>query len=171
MASKIKNTVEIDVKERGSAKAAKAFDGVTKAQTRQTNAGVSASKQFSAQAQGLGGFVAAYAGAAANVFALQQAFAALQRATQFETVIRGTRALAAEMGASGDTILASVKEITKGQIAVEEAAQNVNIALSAGFNNPSILAMFFIVKSLTNSPLSYAFHCILPPPTSSYLYS
>ena len=70
MASKIKNTVEIDVKERGSAKAAKAFDGVTKAQTRQTNAGVSASKQFSAQAQGLGGFVAAYAGAAANVFAL-----------------------------------------------------------------------------------------------------
>ena len=141
MASKIKNTVEIDVKERGSAKAAKAFDGVTKAQTRQTNAGVSASKQFSAQAQGLGGFVAAYAGAAANVFALQQAFAALQRATQFETVIRGTRALAAEMGASGDTILASVKEITKGQIAVEEAAQNVNIALSAGFNTKQIEAL------------------------------
>ena len=78
---------------------------------------------------------------AANVFALQQAFAALQRATQFETVIRGTRALAAEMGASGDTILASVKEITKGQIAVEEAAQNVNIALSAGFNTKQIEAL------------------------------
>jgi hypothetical protein len=139
--AKIKNTVDIDVKERGSAKAAKGIEGVTKAQTRQTNAGVSASKQFSAQAQGLGGFVAAYAGAAANVFALQQAFAALQRATQFETVIKGTRALAAEMGASGDTILASVKEITKGQIAIEEAAQNVNIALSAGFNTKQIEAL------------------------------
>ena len=50
--AKIKNTVDIDVKERGSAKAAKGIEGVTKAQTRQTNAGVSASKQFSAQAQG-----------------------------------------------------------------------------------------------------------------------
>ena len=51
MASKIKNTVDIDVNARGTAKAAKGIEGVTKAQTRQTSAGVSASKQFSAQAQ------------------------------------------------------------------------------------------------------------------------
>ena len=44
--AKIKNTVDIDVKERGSAKAAKGIEGVTKAQTRQTNAGVSSAKQL-----------------------------------------------------------------------------------------------------------------------------
>ena len=95
--AKIKNTVDINVTEKGSKKAASNINEVTKAQTRQTSAGVSASKQFAAQSQGLGGFVAAYAGAAANVFALQQAFAALQRAVQFETVIQGTKALAAEI--------------------------------------------------------------------------
>ena len=136
--AKIKNTVDINVTEKGSKKAAAGINEVTKAQTRQTNAGVSASKQFSAQSAGLGGFVAAYAGAAANVFALQQAFAALQRAVQFETVIQGTKALASEIGISGEAVLKSVKGITKGQIAIEEAAQNVNIALSAGFNTDQI---------------------------------
>jgi len=136
--AKIKNTVDINVTEKGSKKAASNINEVTKAQTRQTSAGVSASKQFAAQSQGLGGFVAAYAGAAANVFALQQAFAALQRAVQFETVIQGTKALASEIGISGQAVLNSVKDITNGQIAIEEAAQNVNIALSAGFNTEQI---------------------------------
>ena len=136
--AKIKNTVDINVTEKGSKKAASNINEVTKAQTRQTSAGVSASKQFAAQSQGLGGFVAAYAGAAANVFALQQAFAALQRAVQFETVIQGTKALASEIGISGEAVLKSVKGITNGQIAIEEAAQNVNIALSAGFNTEQI---------------------------------
>ena len=88
--AKIKNTVEVEVKERGSAKAAKGIEQVTKAQTRQTNGSVSASKQFSAQASGLGGFVAAYAGAAAIVFALLKAFADLQRPLQLECVFRGS---------------------------------------------------------------------------------
>ena len=136
--AKIKNTVDINVTEKGSKKAASNINEVTKAQTRQTSAGVSASKQFAAQSQGLGGFVAAYAGAAANVFALQQAFAALQRAVQFETVIQGTKALAAEIGQSGGQILKSVKEITDSQLSLEETAQNVNIALSAGFNTEQI---------------------------------
>ena len=136
--AKIKNTVDINVTEKGSKKAASNINEVTKAQTRQTSAGVSAGKQFAAQSQGLGGFVAAYAGAAANVFALQQAFAALQRAVQFETVIQGTKALAAEIGQSGGQILKSVKEITDSQLSLEETAQNVNIALSAGFNTEQI---------------------------------
>ena len=69
--AKIKNTVGINVQTTGTQKAASNIDQVTKAQTRQTSSGVSASRQFSAQASGLGGLVAAYAGAAANVFALQ----------------------------------------------------------------------------------------------------
>ena len=136
--AKIKNTVGINVQTTGTQKAASNIDQVTKAQTRQTNAGVSASKQFSAQAQGLGGFVAAYAGAAANVFALQQAFDALRRAAQAETIVKGTQALALEIGASGKRILDNVREITDGQLSLAEAAQNTNIALSAGFGEEQI---------------------------------
>ena len=136
--AKIKNTVDINVTQRGAQKAAQGIDQVTKAQTRQTNAGVSASRQFSAQATGLGGLVGAYAGAAANIFALQQAFDALRRAAQAETIIKGTKALALEVGASGTRILESVREITDGQLTLQEAAQNVNIALSAGFNTRQI---------------------------------
>jgi len=133
-----KSKIQIAVETKGTQKAAKDIENVGRAQTRLGQASASTSRQFSAQASGLGGFVAAYAGAAANVFALQQAFAALQKVAQFETVIRGTRALAAEIGQSGDQILASVKNITDGQIALEEAAQNVNIALSAGLGRDQI---------------------------------
>ena len=93
---------------------------------------------FQHKHQGLGGLVAAYAGAAANIFALQQAFAALQRAAQAETIVRGTKTLALEIGASGQEILNSVKQITQGQLTLEEAAQNTNIALSAGFGSEQI---------------------------------
>ena len=138
MASKIKNTVDIEVKERGSAKAAKGMDQVGRSQTRMGQASASTGRQFSAQASGLGGLVAAYAGAAANVFALQQAFSALQRAAQAETIVRGTKTLALEIGANGDAILRNVQKITQSQLTLEEAAQNVNIALSAGFGQEQI---------------------------------
>ena len=136
--AKIKNTVGIDVKTTGTQKAAKNIDQVTKAQTRQTSSGVSASRQFSAQASGLGGLVAAYAGAAANVFALQQAFDALRRAAQAETIVKGTQALALAVGQSGQRILTSIQEITQGQLTLAEAAQQANIALSAGFSTDQI---------------------------------
>ena len=138
MASKIKNTVDVEVRERGSAKTAKGIESVGRAQTRMGQSAASTGRQFSAQASGLGGLVAAYAGAAANVFALQQAFAALQRAAQAETIVRGTKTLALEIGASGQEILNSVKQITQGQLTLEEAAQNTNIALSAGFGSEQI---------------------------------
>ena len=136
--AKIKNTVGIDVKTTGTQKAAKNIDQVTKAQTRQTSSGVSASRQFSAQASGLGGLVAAYVGAAANVFALQQAFDALRRAAQAETIVKGTQALALAVGQSGQRILTSIQEITQGQLTLAEAAQQANIALSAGFSTDQI---------------------------------
>ena len=138
MASKIKNTVDIEVRERGSAKAAKGMDQVGRAQTRMGQSAASTGRQFSAQASGLGGLVAAYAGAAANVFALQQAFAALQRAAQADTIVRGTKTLAIEIGESGKAILDNVREITQGQLTLAEAAGNVNIALSAGFDSSQI---------------------------------
>lgn len=116
----------------------KATDRVGRAQTRLGQASASAGRAFSAQASGLGGLVAAYAGAAATVFALQAAFDALNKAARAETIIQGTKTLALEIGQSGPRILKEIKSITQGQIELSEAAQNVNIALSAGFNTDQI---------------------------------
>ena len=122
----------------GAKGAAKETETVGRAQTRLGQASASTGRQFSAQASGLGGLVAAYAGAAATIFAVTQAFAALQRAAQAEQIIQGTRALALEVGASGDQIIESIKRITKGQLSMAEAAQSANIALSAGFSSEQI---------------------------------
>ena len=94
----------------------KATERVGRAQTRLGQASASAGRQFSAQASGLGGLVAAYAGAAATVFALQAAFDALNRAARAETIVQGTKALALEIGQSGPRILKEIKSITQGQI-------------------------------------------------------
>ena len=80
----IKNTVKTNFETQGAQKTVKATGQVTKAETRLGQATASAGRQFSAQAQGLGGLVSAYAGAAANIFAITQAFSALSRAAQAE---------------------------------------------------------------------------------------
>ena len=123
----IKNTVKTEHKSTGSAKTVKDTQSVSKAQTRLGQASASAGRQFSAQANGLGGLVSAYAGAAANIFAITQAFSALSRAAQAEQTIQGTRTLAAQIGQSGDEIIAKVQEITRGQLSIAESAQNANI--------------------------------------------
>ena len=111
---------------------------IGKAQTRLGQASASAGRQFSAQATGLGGVVSAYAGAAANIFALTAAFFALQRAAEFEQIIAGTNALAASIGESGDSILNNIQKITKGQLSLVEAAQSANLALASGFSGDQI---------------------------------
>ena len=116
----------------------KATERVGRAQTRLGQASASSGRAFAAQASGLGGLVAAYAGAAATVFALQAAFDALNKAARAETIVQGTKALALEIGQSGPRILKEIKSITQGQIELSEAAQNINIALSAGFNTDQI---------------------------------
>lgn len=110
----------------------------SRAMQNQGKATANVTRQFGAQAAGLGGLVAAYAGAAANIFAVTQAFSALSRAAEAEQVIAGTRALAAVIGESSDQILADVEKITKAQLTLVETAQQVNIALSAGFNSEQI---------------------------------
>jgi len=132
------NEVRTQFTTQGAGKVAKDTEQVTKAVTRQTSAGVSASRQFSAQAKGLGGLVAAYAGAAANIFALQQAFAALNRAAQFEQLIAGTNTLAVAVGTTGPEVINTIRSITNSQLTLAEAARSANIALSAGFDTKQI---------------------------------
>ena len=106
--------------------------------TRLGQASAGAGRQFAAQSQGLGGLVAAYAGAAATSFALQAAFTALANSARSLQTIEGLTALAAASGESGQKILASTQAITKGQLSLVESAQQVNLALSAGFNTTQI---------------------------------
>ena len=82
------NEIVTKYKTQGSEKVVKETQQIGKAQTRLGQASASAGRSFSAQANGLGGLVGVYAAAAANVFAISAAFAALNRAAQFETIIR-----------------------------------------------------------------------------------
>ncbi len=119
-------------------KVGKAGEEVSKKQTRLGNESTNTGRAFSSQASGLGGLVAAYAGAAATTFALQQAFATLKSVAEFAQVIDGTRNLAASLGQSGDVILTNIQTITKGQLALKEAATVANLALSSGFSTDQI---------------------------------
>jgi len=134
----IKNTIETQFTSKGAQKTVKETDSIGRAQTRMGQASASAGRSFAAQSSGLGGLVGVYAGAAANVFAITAAFDALGRAAQAETIVQGTKTLAIEIAASGSRILASVQEITQAQLTLAEASQNINIALSAGFNTQQI---------------------------------
>lgn len=134
----VKNVINTQFTSSGAGKVVKDTESVNRSQTRLGQSSAGNARQFAAQANGLGGLVAAYAGAAATVFALEAAFMALSRAAQSETIIQGTKTLANEIGQSGPKILQSIKDITQGQLTLTEAAQNANIALSAGFNTTQI---------------------------------
>jgi hypothetical protein len=132
------NTIINRYKSEGANKVVKDTERVGRAQTRLGQASASSGRQFAAQASGLGGLVAAYAGAAATVFALTAAFDALNKAARAEEIVRGTKALALEVGLNGQRILDNVQKITQGQLALVEAAEQVNIAFAAGFDQRQI---------------------------------
>ncbi len=134
----VKNVIETLFTSSGASKVTKDTDSVNRAQTRLGQSSVNNARQFAAQSQGLGGLVAAYAGAAATIFTVQAAFEALSKAAQADTIVRGTSALAAMTSQSGPRIIKTIQEITDGQLTMTEAAQNANIALSAGFNTSQI---------------------------------
>jgi hypothetical protein len=134
----IKQVVETQFTAKGANKVAKDTQKIGKEQTRLAQSSASAGRAFSAQANGLGGLVGAYAGAAANIFAITAAFTALQRAAQTETIVKGTKTLALTIGQSGGEILDNVRQITDAQLSLAETAETVNIALSAGFNSSQI---------------------------------
>lgn len=136
------NKVAADIKKVGQA-----GEEISKKQTRLGNESTNTGRAFASQASGLGGLVAAYAGAAATIFALQQAFAALKSVAEFEQIISGTRDLAATLGQSGDKIIDNIKTITKGQLSLKESATVANLALSSGFNTDQISKLTSIANN------------------------
>lgn len=147
----IRNVIETLFVAKGARATAAATENVTKAQTRLGQTSASAGRQFSSQSAGLGGLVAAYAGAAANIFAITQAFAALSRAARAEQTIAGVRTLAAEVGQNGDQIIAKLREITQGQISLAETATSANLALSAGFSSKQIEGLAIVATKASKA--------------------
>jgi hypothetical protein len=140
-----KTIAELNIKTSGGQAAKKQLDQVGESterlgrnQTRLGQASASAGRSFAAQSAGLGGIVGVYAAAAANVFALTAAFTALNRAAQFETILKGTDQLATAVGSSAQKVIGSLQDITQGQLSIIEAATQANLALSAGFNADQI---------------------------------
>ena len=159
MASNINTNVNLNIKSKGGDRAAKDVNSAQSAlrklgqtsqdvdkrvntlnrtTTRLGQASASSARQFSSQAAGLGGLVGAYAGAAATIFALQQAFSALNRAAQVEQLIKGTNTLAAKVGENGNKIIKSLQDITEGQLTLADASEKANLALSSGFSTKQI---------------------------------
>ena len=134
----ISNVIKTVFTSSGANNVVKDTETVARSQTRLGQASASASRQFAAQSQGLGGLVAAYAGAAATVFALQAAFTALDKAARFTQTLEGLNTLASGSGIAADAILTSVQNITKGQLTIAETAEQINLAISAGFNTKQI---------------------------------
>jgi len=137
MASRI-SKISVYFKAFGAKQVADQTDNITRSSTRLGQVSASTGRQFSSQAKGLGGLVAVYAGAAANIFAIQQAFSALNKAAQFENVIEGTKRLAENVGTSGEKLINTLKRITLNQLSTAQAAEKANLALSAGLNTKQI---------------------------------
>ena len=78
----IKNVIQTVFTSQGAGNVVKDTEHLGKAQTRLSQTSASAGRSFAAQSQGLGGLVAAYAGAAATTFALQQAYDKLSKSAR-----------------------------------------------------------------------------------------
>ena len=134
----IQNIINTVFNTSGDRDAENAANRLGRAQTRLGQSSAAAGRSFAAQSQGLGGLVGAYAGAAATTFALSAAFDALARSARAAQTLEGLTAIAAGSAIAGQELLASVKEITKGQLSLVEAAEQVNLSLSAGFDTTQI---------------------------------
>jgi len=146
-----KNKIEIDVKvdDKGttkkvaleSKKAAKALDETGKsARTADRNlkgaaqASANGTKNFSKMAQGMGGLVAVYATAAAQIFAITAAFNALEKAANFRVVTESQIAFASSTGIGLRSLTSNIKEATGGLLGFEAASQAAAIGAASGLS-------------------------------------
>ncbi len=134
----IKNIIQTVFSSQGAGGTITDLNNLGRAQTRLGQSSASAGRSFASQSQGLGGLVAAYAGAAATTFALQQAYDKLAKSARATQTLEGLNTLAANAGANANKLLGSVRELTNNQLTIVEAAQQTNLALSAGFNSKQI---------------------------------
>lgn len=95
---------------------------------------LASSKEFSKQAQGLGGLVRAYATVAANVFALSSAFLVLKRAADFDSMMISANSMTKVMGVNVAGLAKDLQLATGSNLSFAQSLEVTNKALAAGFN-------------------------------------
>jgi len=118
-------------------RAGAAADKYSKKQKGVAQAGMNSTKAFSKmsnQLEGGGGLVAAYAGLAANIFALTAGFGALSRAAQATQLERGLVEMGKASGLAMHTLSTGLVEATGHAISLEEAMRSVALITSAGID-------------------------------------
>ena len=123
-------------------KATKASGNYNKGQKGVAQAGMNGTKAFSKMRNEIGGggsgLVGAYAGLAANVFALTAAFGALSRASRANQLEEGLIALGQASGLAMKTLSTGLVEATGHAVSLEEAMRSTAMITSAGIDAGSI---------------------------------
>jgi hypothetical protein len=91
-----------------------------------------ATRDFSRQAQGLGGLVHIYAAVAANVYATSEAFSALSKAMDVVLMKESMDKFAANTGQNIAAIADSMQKITEGALKLPDAVRLTNLGTSSG---------------------------------------
>jgi hypothetical protein len=104
------------------------------------------SRDFAAQAQGLGGLVHVYATFAANLFAVSAAFTALSKAADTSNMVKGLDQLGAASGKALGTLAKQVKSASDGALSMRDAITSTALASAGGMNSANILKMTEIAK-------------------------
>ena len=118
-------------------RAGTAADKYSKKQKGVAQAGMNSTKAFSKmsnQLDGGGGLVAAYAGLAANIFALTAGFGALSRAAQATQLEKGLVEMGKASGLAMHTLSNGLVQATGHAISLEEAMRSVALITSAGID-------------------------------------
>ena len=123
-------------------KATKASGNFSRGQKGVAQAGMNGTKAFSKMRSEIGGggsgLVGAYAGLAANVFALTAAFGALSRASRANQLEEGLIALGQSSGLAMRTLSTGLVEATGHAVSLEEAMRSTAMITSAGIDAGSI---------------------------------
>ena len=106
----------------------------------------SATSDFAAQAQGLGGLVHVYATFAANIFALSAAFSALSKAADVSSLSKGLDQLGASSGRALGSLAKRLVEVTDGALSMQDALRSTAISSSGGLSDQAILRLTEVAK-------------------------
>ena len=82
-----------------------------------------------------------YAGLATGVFAATAAFRGLSEAAQVSQTLTNLNALGNQIAESGDKILETVQAVTKGQVAIQNAAASISLGFASGFSSEQIVSL------------------------------
>ena len=110
-----------------------------------------AGRDFSKQAQGLGGLVGLYATFAANIFAVGAAYEALNKAAANERLAKATEMMSVEVGVNLKSLSKHLVEAAGSAINFQDAMQFANIGISAGLASSQIESLTKIARGAANA--------------------